>query len=363
MFSMPNAYLSLPGRLVFRQILIALIVICAIGNGVAVAQNTNETAEVQRLLRAGQLEQALQRADTFLASKPRDAQMRFLKGLIFTEQKKNQEAINVFQKLSEDFPELPEPHNNLAVLYAAQGQYDKARAALELAIRTDPRYATAYENLGDVYAKLASQAYDRALQLDNSNNLASSKLSLIKDMIGGTQAQLPTRTPVATGTTAPSRPLTPITPAPTAAPPIVKPEPSKPEPKSEPAKVEAPKAEPSKTAPTNDTEDILKAVRQWAAAWSRQDIDAYIGAYGRDFKPSRGLTRAQWEAERRARINGRAKIRVEVLQPRVSITGDTAKVSFRQNYESDSLETTTRKTLTLTRQGNRWLIVSEITGA
>ncbi|MFN5803591.1 MAG: tetratricopeptide repeat protein, partial [Burkholderiales bacterium] len=176
------------------------------GTGAALAQNSSEAAEVQRLLRAGQLEQALQRADTFLASKPRDAQMRFLKGLILTEQKKTQDAINVFQKLSEDFPELPEPHNNLAVLYAAQGQYDKARASLELAIRTDPRYATAYENLGDVYAKLASQAYDRALQLDNSNNLASSKLSLIKDMIGGTQAQLPTRTPVATGTTAPSRP-------------------------------------------------------------------------------------------------------------------------------------------------------------
>ena len=67
MFSMPNAYLSLPGRLVFRQILIALILICAIGNGVAVAQNTNETAEVQRLLRDGQLEQTLQRAYTFLA--------------------------------------------------------------------------------------------------------------------------------------------------------------------------------------------------------------------------------------------------------------------------------------------------------
>lgn len=361
---MLTAYFYQHSRLACRQLLIALVSVLLMGTGAALAQNSSEAAEVQRLLRAGQLEQALQRADTFLASKPRDAQMRFLKGLILTEQKKTQDAINVFQKLSEDFPELPEPHNNLAVLYAAQGQYDKARASLELAIRTDPRYATAYENLGDVYAKLASQAYDRALQLDNSNNLASSKLSLIKDMIGGTQAQLPVRTPVPTSATTSTRPITPTTPAlPPTSSPMVKSEPSKPEPKSEPAKVEVPKTEPSKTALTNDTEDILKAVRIWAAAWSRQDIDAYLGAYGRDFKPPKGLTRVQWEAERRARINGRAKIRVEVLQPRVSITGDTAKVSFRQNYESDSLETTTRKTLTLTRQGNRWLIVSERTGA
>jgi tetratricopeptide (TPR) repeat protein len=360
---MPNAYLPLPGRLVFRQALIALIVIFAIGNGVAVAQNTNEATEVQRLLRTGQLEQALQRADTFLASKPRDAQMRFLKGLIFTEQKRTQDAINVFQKLSEDFPELPEPHNNLAVLYAGQGQYDKARASLELAIRTDPRYATAYENLGDVYAKLASQAYDRALQLDNSNNVASSKLSLIRDMIGASPVQTPRpASPAAASTSVPARPFTPVTPAaPTPVAPVAKAEPPRTEPKVDPVKVEPIKSEPVKPA-LNDAEEVLKAVRQWAAAWSRQDINAYLGAYGKDFKPPKGLTRAQWEAERRARINGRSKIRVEILQPKVTISGDSAKVSFRQNYESDSLQTTTRKTLNLSRHGGRWVIVAELAG-
>ncbi len=59
----------------------------------------------------------------------------------------------MFTKLSEDYPELPEPYNNLAVLYAQQKQYDKARTALEMAIRTHPSYAIAYENLGDIYAK------------------------------------------------------------------------------------------------------------------------------------------------------------------------------------------------------------------
>jgi tetratricopeptide (TPR) repeat protein len=91
------------------------------------------------------------------------------------------EAMAVFSALSEDYPELPEPYNNLAVVYAQQKQYEKARTALEMAIRTDPGYALARENLGDVYARLASQAYDQALQLDPSNKVTQSKLSRLRE--------------------------------------------------------------------------------------------------------------------------------------------------------------------------------------
>jgi tetratricopeptide (TPR) repeat protein len=109
-----------------------------------------------------------------LAQKSGDPKARFLKGIILTEQGNTKDAIEIFTKLTQDHPNLPEPYNNLAVIYAGQGQYDKARAALEQSIRTHPSYATAYENLGDVYAKLASQAYDKALQLDKSNTGAIS---------------------------------------------------------------------------------------------------------------------------------------------------------------------------------------------
>jgi Flp pilus assembly protein TadD len=112
--------------------------------------------------------------------------MRFLKGLILTEQNKSAEAISVFTKLTEDFPRSPEPYNNLAVLFAATNQYEKSRAALEMAISTNPTYATAHENLGDVYAKLASQAYDKALQLDTSNTAAKSKLILVRTLVNNT---------------------------------------------------------------------------------------------------------------------------------------------------------------------------------
>ena len=148
----------------------------------AVPAHADDYTDVGQLLRSGKLAEAMTRADAYLATNPRDPQMRFLKGLIQRDAGKPADAIATFTKLTEDYPELPEPYNNLAVLYAGQSQFDKARAALEMAIRTNPSYATAHENLGDVYAKLASQAYNRALQLDSANAAVPPKLALIREL-------------------------------------------------------------------------------------------------------------------------------------------------------------------------------------
>src|SRR5690349_20646249 len=140
----------------------------------------DELQDANQLLKQGQVDRAMERVDAYLKTRPKDARGRFLKGLILTEQNKTADAIRVFTELTQEFPELPEPYNNLAVLYASQGQYDKARTALEMAIRTHPSYATAHENLRDTYAKMASQAYAQALQLDKGNPTAQTKLNLIK---------------------------------------------------------------------------------------------------------------------------------------------------------------------------------------
>src|ERR671911_288491 len=155
---------------------------CALA--IALPALADDLQDAAKHLKAGQHKQALERVNKALKAKPRDAQARFLKGLILTEQGNSKDAIDIFTKLTQDYPELPEPYNNLAVIYASQGQYDKARAALEQSIRTHPSYATAYENLGDVYAKLASQAYDKALQIDSSNTAAKNKLSLTRELVG-----------------------------------------------------------------------------------------------------------------------------------------------------------------------------------
>ena len=158
--------------------LLTLVCVCAV-----LPARADDYSDVSQLLRSGKLVEALAKVDAYLSAKSRDPQMRFLKGVIQRNAGKQAEAIATFTKLNEDFPELPEPYNNLAVLYAGQGQLDKARAALEMAIRTNPEYATAQENLGDVYTRLASQAYTRALQLDNGNPSVPAKLALLRELL------------------------------------------------------------------------------------------------------------------------------------------------------------------------------------
>jgi Flp pilus assembly protein TadD len=143
----------------------------------------DDYTDVNRLVQTRQYDQALVRADKFLAAKPRDPQMRFLKGVILAETGKRSAAIDAYTQLTQEYPELPEPYNNLAVLYAQQNEYDKAREALEGAVRANPNYATAHENLGDVYARLASQSYAKAQQIDPANASTPPKLALVRQLL------------------------------------------------------------------------------------------------------------------------------------------------------------------------------------
>jgi Flp pilus assembly protein TadD len=164
------------------------------------AAHANDYDDVNLLLRQGKPAEALAKADTYIAGKPRDPQMRFLRGVILTEQNKPAEAIIAFTQLTQDFPELPEPYNNLAALYAAQSKFDQARAALETALKLNPNYATAHENLGDVYARLAAQEYVRAQQFASTNASVAPKLTLIRQIFSSkTEAEaatLPAAPPV-----------------------------------------------------------------------------------------------------------------------------------------------------------------------
>ena len=299
----------------------------------------DDLQDAQQLLKSGQREQALERVNKTLAARPKDPQARFLKGVILTEQGKQSEAIDVFAKLTQDYPNLPEPYNNLAVIYAGQGQYEKARAALEQSIRTHPSYATAYENLGDVYAKLASQAYGKALQLDASNTGAQNKLALVHELVGE------------------PKPTTVAKAEPTAEPKAE----TKPEPKVE-AKAE-PTPTPAPAPAANDPAEVLKAVNGWAQAWSKKDADAYLAHYAPSFDPPGRQSRSDWEKERRQRIEAPKSIAVSVDSAKVTMRGaNQALVSFRQNYRSDRLKSSSRKTLEMVKSEKGWLIQKEQAG-
>lgn len=339
---------------------------------------SDDFQDANQLFRQGQFDRAMDKINNYLGSRPKDARGRFLKGLILTEQNKPNDAIRVFTDLTQDFPELPEPYNNLAVLYASQGQYDKARGALEMAIRTHPSYATAHENLGDIYAKMASQAYDKALQLDRANQTAQTKLNLIKDLFStaprsGKPAVTGKGEPTPVAKTAPPPAPAPQatakapepTPAPKAAPaPAVK----APEPAPAPtATAKAPAAEPAPAAKAPagpNSDEVLKSVDRWVKAWSSNDVSGYLSYYASDFRTPPGESRSAWEAQRKARIAKPKKIQVSIESPKVSFDDrNKATVTFRQNYRSDSMKASSMKTLIMVKSGDRWLIQQERVGS
>jgi len=328
--------------------LLALALACAVTSA-----HADEYGDVSQLMRVGKFSEAMVKADSYLVGNPRDPQMRFLKGVIQRNSGKSPEAIATFTKLTEDHPELPEPYNNLAVLYAGQNQFDKARSALEMAIRTNPSYATAHENLGDVYARLASEAYSKALQLEGANPAVQPKLALIRELfkpnIKSQQAAVPA--PAATPGAVPA----PVAAAVASAAPKVA--------ASSPALALSASAAPAKPAVSDGSgKEAEAAVLAWAKAWSAKDMSAYLGAYGKEFTPGGKQSRKAWEEERRQRIAGKSSISVKLENLSVTVNAGKAVAKFRQDYRADALAVSSRKTLDLVKADDRWLIVRESTG-
>lgn len=158
--------------------------LCAWALAVALSTGAraDEVSEVMRLHSAGQTAAALERAERHLAQSPRDASMRFQRALLLADSGRTAQSIEAFTALTQDHPDLPEPYNNLAALQASLGDFDRARSSLEMALRSQPGYAAAHENLGDVYVALARRAYARTLQLEPANASAAPKLALLRQL-------------------------------------------------------------------------------------------------------------------------------------------------------------------------------------
>jgi tetratricopeptide (TPR) repeat protein len=338
---------------------LSLFAIAFLGSFLALSTQlqADELQDARQLFKQGDYSKSFSKINAYLERKPNDAHGRFLKGVILTEQGKSHEAIKVFVALSKDYPSLPEPYNNLAVIYASQNQYDKAKSALETAIRTHPSYATAHENLGDIYAKLASQAYAHALQLDNNKATTQTKLSLIQNIFSVTPDTVvaetadatnksplePTQTPVANASTKPlnateiQAPNTTIIPA--------------------------GKAQPIATVATNiagNPSEIHKTLNAWAAAWAARNVNKYLSFYAADFKTPKNESRANWEASRHDRISNAKHIEVNLANVTV-VFGDSshATVKFQQTYRSNSFKARDDKTIAMIKVGNNWLIQEE----
>ena len=277
--------------------------------------------EAQALINQGQFDQALQRLDSHLSAAPQDAEARFTRGLVLVRLNRNDDAIKTFSELTRDYPQLPEPYNNLAVIYAQQGDYEKARDSLEAALATHPSYGVAHENLGDIYAALAAAAYNRALTLDQNNPSARAKLNLINQLDSLADS----------GATVIAR--------------------------AKPAEPAAATAAPVDTVATVAMGQLVK---DWAAAWSAKDANKYFSFYAPEFVPEGGASRQAWDAQRRVRIAKPKSIAVSAANLQYASLGEgKARVSFDQEYTSDLLTNRSTKVLELKNVQGAWRITRE----
>lgn len=300
--------------------------------------------EAQQLFEGGKIAEARQVIDKYLDANPNSAEGKFLKGLILVEQRDTGGAIDIFTQMTKDYPELPEPYNNIAVIHAAEGDYDSARVALQSALKTHPSYSTAYENLGDIYAKLASEAYQQALDLEKKDRgQLKVKLSLIDNLFG---EKLHSQQVAAVPAVEPP----PVNPEPAALP-VAEP--------VQPPVVEKPVSPPNIIATAEQEKQIAETLQAWAKAWSDKDVDAYLSHYAGNFKPQSGSLK-KWKLQRSVRLKRPKYIKVVLGNVDISITGSgIAKAGLTQSYESNTYSDITKKVFDLQLVNGEWKIQRE----
>lgn len=145
-------------------------------------QQATDLATIEDMAAAGEWQSALNSLDERIANNTNDVEARFLKGLLLLERGDTDSAREVFEELSRLFPRIPESFNNLASIYAQQGDYEQARLALLNAIANAPEYPVVRANLGDLYTKLATEAYREAIELDPDDEASKAKLDNLENL-------------------------------------------------------------------------------------------------------------------------------------------------------------------------------------
>jgi len=377
---------------------------------VSVATPSPLTPEIEsslRLSQQGQHSAALAKINTLLAQQPKQSSALLTKGIILSNKGDKTAAKAVFQDLIKSHPDRPEAFNNLAVIYSEEGNFPQAIETLQQAFQTHPSYAQVHTNLKELYATLASQAYNKALDL--SGNEQGPSLAMINQPAQGSEPSTTTiaavakptppavvKTPVkiepevvAINTSQPqtiaadkpvevavSEPTTTVeetitavtekpaidTSLPASAPELA----TKVETKAETVAVtttaapqEVAKAEP---APASAEDAIRASLNNWASAWRNKDHSGYVGAYTESYRPNAKLNHNQWVAQRLKRLTKPKFIRVELNNISVKILRDNlAEARFDQHYQSDNYKDAVKKRLMLVKVDDQWKISLERT--
>jgi len=325
------------------------------------AAHATPVADAGRLLERGNYRAAVERLRAAMPFAREQVEARFLYATALAGAGERADAIKAFEQLIADHPSRPEPYNNLAALYAAQGQLEKAKEVLERAMRTDPSYAAVYDNLSAVYVEMARASYVKALRVNepphapslqvlHALNAPDEEAALGREVVAATEAPASAPAPESKApVVVASVPAAPVTP------------PVEAKPVAEPAPVVVPSpAAPPASSGAGAQQVILTTLEEWAKAWSARDVEAYLGFYAADFNPVGSQTREQWVAERRERLGKAQSIAVQLESPQVQMVNPRrAIVTLIQSYTAANYSDRTRKQFTLVKVGERWLIRNE----
>ncbi len=283
----------------------------------------NKIEEIKLLLKNGKYNHAEILINNFNGDNLNDPELLFYKGINETNLGKKNQAIDTFRDLTERFPELPEPFNNLAVLYAEKAQYRLAKEILEQAIKTNPSYLTAHINLGDIYTKMASEAYNKALEIDKSNNIAITKLSMITQLFNY-------------------------------------------QPNTKNTVIDSIKRKPAvkvaKLSKKRLSQNILNSIENWKTAWENKDMKSYLNSYASNFNYPNKMTKSDWEKYRTNRIISKKIINLSLSNIQLKFGKEKITAIFIQNYKSGNLNQTSNKTLVFIEENGDWLILEETSG-
>lgn len=378
----------------------------------------DELKQAKALQAGGNYQGAFDQVNSYLSSNPKDPNAWLIYGVSLMNQNKLTEAADIFGKLIQLYPDAPEPYNNLAAVYARQGNNEKAVETLLQAFETHPSYSQVQKNLKSVYAALATQAYNRALDLDDSKSPARAKLAILDQVYqpqplpltgaAATAVQTGAATPVAEQPTAAVQPAEAPELVAAAAPAelvieerdvsegivpdyqgeqedeqhVVKNSDaqtldSTDTPATEVAQAPAetapdtqavPQSEPAQAEPPVQGLDdatrtaIEQLINGWASAWSEQDVMAYLNFYTYGYSPSTGVSHHQWRQGRNKRLTKPDFIKVTVSDISLAEMDDgRIRTVFRQEYQSNSYQDVVYKTLIFSQQQDGWKIAAETT--
>ena len=282
-----------------------------------------DISKLNKLIEEKDYLEAKKIVEQLLDSDKENPQLLFTNGVLLSELGEIDKAINVFVSLTKSHPALPEPYNNLAVLYAQSGNFDLAKIALEKSIKTHPSYATAHINLGDLYTRMASESYNQALQIDKSNKNAKTKLSLIKKLFNF--QPINKNIVLAEDTEQKTQSLNEI-----------------------------------KNKEDIINENIFAMIDNWKNAWMSQNFDQYIRYYSDNFKNNKGMDLEKWKQFRKPRVINKPSINLKLENIEISKNKNLYSVSFTQIYQSGDIDSTTKKTLLIELIDDQLKIVNEI---